>query len=126
MGTRLSAWDMEAEVLRTFDANPEENEDGWGTLEQARAAFFRRGDLIAIEHRGAAVRALVLHAGWEYSSRSGDWIPLYRVRPYRRDGTPGATFRWAYPGDIERGFAALGNCNTARPSADRTTDQGAK
>lgn len=93
--------------MRTFTTYPEDCLDGWGDLEDAKRAFFRKGDVIATQTAHGPRRALIVFVDRECSDRTGDWIPRYRVRVARADGTWSKAWQYAWPGQIERGLAAL-------------------
>lgn len=98
---------LEIEIARRFDTYPEDNLDGWGELEDAKRPFFQKGDLIACDTAHGPRRALVIFTSRTRSDFCGDYIPLYKVRLCKADGTLGMAWRWLFPGDIERGLAAL-------------------
>jgi hypothetical protein len=107
MTRSLSAQHMEVRPLRTFDTLPEEYNDGWGTLAEARNCFFQVGDLIACETSYGPRKALVVQVSREFNERLGEWIPRYRVRLYGANGKIGYAWRWAFPGYIRRAYQSL-------------------
>ncbi|WP_227271205.1 hypothetical protein [Roseobacter weihaiensis] len=104
---RLTDRHLQIEIQRTFDGYPDDSLDGWGDIEDAKSHTFDEGDLVAIDTAHGPRRALVVFVSRKYSEWSGDWIQCYKVRLAKADGTLGKAWRWAYPGDLERGFAAL-------------------
>ncbi|MEO1092699.1 MAG: hypothetical protein AAFX81_18910 [Pseudomonadota bacterium] len=99
--------ELAIEPGQVLDRYPKNGNDGWGSLQNARDPDFGAGDVVAVVHRGAPVRALVLRAARSYSVRTGDWIAVYKVRLYKRDGALGVSWRWVFPGDIDRGFRCV-------------------
>lgn len=107
MPRTLQPHHLAIEPNRTFETYPEDNLDGWGDVEDARNPYFKKGDVVAAETDHGPRKALIVYCGREYSSRSGDWIPRYKVRLYKADGTLGRAWRWTYPGFIARALDAL-------------------
>jgi hypothetical protein len=85
---------MEVRPLRTFDTLPEEYNDGWGTLAEARNCFFQVGDLIACETSYGPRKALVVQLSREFNANGS--ASGYRATGSAstartaRSGTPGA------------------------------------
>lgn len=108
MTRTLQPHHLEIAPTRHFSAYPEDNLDGWGDLEDAKRPFFQKGDVVAIlDADSNPQRGVVIYCGRDHSDRTGDWIPIYKLRLYKRDGTLGMAWRWAWPGHIQRGLDAL-------------------
>ncbi len=105
MTRKLSAADLAIVPGRLQLSYPDKG-DTWGTLKEARDSCFNRGDVIPVLDGERVFQAIVLQSRRHHSDYSGDWIAVYKVRPYNRDGALSQLFRLIFPGAIQRGFDA--------------------
>lgn len=109
---KLSNIELAIEPGTVHTTYPPDSGDGWKILlsEVYAAAAFEPGDVVFfyVWGRDAPLqKAVVVATSWERSGRTGDYITIYKVRLYKKDGTLGRAWRWVYPGDIRRGFELL-------------------
>lgn len=95
---------LSVNVLRYPGFLPFDHFDG-STWRGARDSQpYRVGDIIKWWHSGkeCVMSGLIVAIAAEYLDRKGEFIPMYRVRPHKKNGELSRTYCNVYPGYIDK------------------------